>query len=73
MIPCCPGAAIVPPAFLSVASPPALVSLSHPPTPTHRCASDLVSRFREREESVKICVMGAYCDLVKQVCVFVCV
>lgn len=32
-----------------------------------RCAGDLVSRFREREESVKICVMGAYCDLVKQV------
>ncbi|GBF96436.1 hypothetical protein Rsub_09235 [Raphidocelis subcapitata] len=29
-----------------------------------RAAPDLLSRFREREESVKTTVMGAYCDLV---------
>ncbi|KIY96332.1 hypothetical protein MNEG_11630 [Monoraphidium neglectum] len=32
-----------------------------------RVAGDLVSRFREREESVKATVMAAYCELVRQV------
>ena len=32
-----------------------------------RCAGELVGRFREREENVKVDVFATYCDLVNQV------
>jgi hypothetical protein len=38
-----------------------------------KAASELVSRFREREETVKADIFAAMCELLRQVRVHVCV